>query len=90
MLQSQNKEFTKLPLFALNENFDSKKFEHEVGNATVMTLNQNALNAVISQKPEYLEFSIFMIKNQLILFCIKSKLKRMILGWIPTNKEMFL
>lgn len=75
LLQSQNKEFTKLPLFALNENFDSKKFEHEVGNATVMTLNQNALNAIISQKPEYLKFSIFYNKKTVDIILYKVKIE---------------
>lgn len=57
-LQSQNKKFTKVSLFALNANYDHKKFDKEVENATVASLDQNALNAVVSQKPDYLQFSL--------------------------------
>lgn len=58
MLQAQHKEFTKISLFAENKNFDSKKYESEVHDATVMTIDRNALHTIVSQKPENLQFSI--------------------------------
>jgi len=57
-LQSQNKKFTEISLFAVNQNYDHKKFDSEVNEATVATLDQNALNTVVSQKPDYLQFSV--------------------------------
>ena len=75
LLQNENKLFTKLSLFALNENYDSKKYDHEVSLATVMTLNQNALNTVISQQPEYLQCSIFYDKKPIDIVLYKVKIE---------------
>lgn len=57
-IQSRNENFTKVSLFEINENFDLKKIEKEVDGATVVTLNQSALVSVVSQKPNYLQFSL--------------------------------
>lgn len=57
-LQSKNMKFDKISLFSINENYNHKNFEEEVGNATVLKLNQNALSSVVSEKPNYLQFSL--------------------------------
>ncbi|WP_296151087.1 M12 family metallo-peptidase [uncultured Flavobacterium sp.] len=73
--QSQNKEFSKISLFAVNENYDHKKFDKEVDGATVVTLNQNALNAVIAEKPQLLQFSLPYNNKQLEIVLYKVQIQ---------------
>ena len=58
LLQAQNKDFKKFSLFSVNNNYDNTKFNKEVDEATIATLNQEVLNKVVAEKPEYLQFSI--------------------------------
>ncbi len=74
-IQSQKKEFTKISLFAVNANYDHKKFDKEVDGATVVTLNQNTLNTIIAEKPELLQFSVPYNNKQLEIVLYKVQIQ---------------
>jgi len=56
--QAQNKEFKKFQLFTTNTNYDASKYNNEVEGATAVTLDQAKLNAIVREKPEYLQISV--------------------------------
>jgi len=73
-LQSQNKKFTKVSLFTVNNDYDKTKYEKELASGTVATLSQNALNSVVVEKPENLQFSVPYNNQQLDVVLYKVQI----------------